>query len=66
MQGFDTAALAHSYLADFDLEWIDSSGYVGYKPCREWPPAWRSRNTRMESKYSGDGVFFSACWRRKR
>lgn len=65
MQGFDVDFLSGTYLEGFELDWFESSGYLGYQHCHQWSAKWLRQNRTLAAQHAGRGVYFSACWRLK-
>jgi len=63
--GFDVDELSRTYFSDYELVWSGSSGFTGFTHPDHLPPHWRERDAELSRRFPNDGVYFSACWRKK-
>jgi hypothetical protein len=66
LRGFDVDHLSREYLEGFDLTFYKTHGWSGYVSRDQLNPSLRAIDARLGRRYPDDGVFFSACWRRRR
>lgn len=64
LNGFDVDELSRTYLPDFHLEWVATTGHLGYFSANNLTPAWRRRQSLLEAMHPLAGSVFTAYWHR--
>jgi SAM-dependent methyltransferase len=64
LNGFDFDELSQLYLSDFRLEWVATSGHLGYDASSTFTPKWRSRAKALAAEQPLAGCVFTAYWKR--
>ncbi len=63
--GFDWKELQASFLPNYDLVCLGTSGYMGNSNPADLPSRWQKINAGLAQRYPLDGSIFSAFWRKR-
>jgi SAM-dependent methyltransferase len=64
LNGFDFDELSQFYLSDFRLEWVATSGHLGYDTASALTPQWRRKAITLAADQPLAGCVFTAYWKR--
>lgn len=63
LDGFDFEELGRTYLSQFQLAWVASSGHLGYIDPSRLSAKWRRAEQRLSKAFPLDGSVFTSFWK---
>ena len=63
LDGFDFEQLGRTYLSQFHLAWLASSGHMGYYDVSRLSAKWKRAEQRLSNSFPLDGSVFTSLWK---
>ena len=63
LDGFDFEQLGRTYLSQFHLAWLASSGHMGYYDASRLSAKWKRAEQRLSNAFPLDGSVFTSLWK---